>query len=184
MLRGLVILIMALDHVREYLSIVKGIDTSTMTPAYFFTRWITHFCAPVFVFLAGTSAFLSMGGGRRTVQQLSRFLVTRGLWLILMEWTVIGFGFFFNTDLSPPASAGSIQVIWVLGASMIVLAGLVRLPMWVSVVMGVRDGRRSQSAGWREPRDLRRVGRRCGTSCTCQRPIMIGPVKRVRRSIR
>ena len=98
-LRGLVILIMALDHVREYLSIVKGYDTSTMAgaPVYFFTRWITHFCAPVFVFLAGTSAFLSMGGGRRTVNQLSRFLVTRGLWLILMEWTVIGFGFFFNT---------------------------------------------------------------------------------------
>ena len=61
-LRGLVIVIMALDHVREYLSIVKGIDTSTMTPAYFFTRWVTHLCAPAFCFLAGTSAFLSLGG--------------------------------------------------------------------------------------------------------------------------
>lgn len=137
MLRGLVILIMALDHVREYLSIVKGFDTSTMTmPAYFFTRWITHFCAPAFCFLAGTSAFLSMGGGRRTVTQLSRFLVTRGLWLVLMEWTVIGFGFFFNTTYT--SSFGWImQVIWVLGASMIALAGLVRLPMWVSVTVGV-----------------------------------------------
>ena len=135
-LRGLVILIMALDHVREYFSIVKGIDTTTMTPVYFFTRWITHFCAPVFCFLAGTSAYLSLGGGRRTVKQLSRFLVTRGLWLVLMEWTVIGFGFFFNTTYT--SSFGWImQVIWVLGASMVVLAGLVRLPMWVSVVMGV-----------------------------------------------
>jgi uncharacterized membrane protein len=134
-LRGLVILIMALDHVREFFSVVKGFDTSTMTPVYFFTRWITHFCAPVFVFLAGTSAFLSLGGGRRTVEQLSRFLVTRGLWLILMEWTVIGFGFFFNTSYTT-SFGWVIQVIWVLGASMIVLAGLVRLPMWVSVVMG------------------------------------------------
>ena len=107
-----------------------------MTPAYFFTRWITHFCAPVFVFLAGTSAFLSLGGGRRTVEQLSRFLVTRGLWLILMEWTVIGFGFFFNTTYTN-SFGWVMQVIWVLGVSMIVLAGLVRLPMWVSVVMGV-----------------------------------------------
>lgn len=134
-LRGLVIVIMALDHVREFLSIVKGIDTSTMTPAYFFTRWITHFCAPVFVFLAGTSAYLSMVVGRRTVQQLSRFLVTRGLWLVLMEWTVIGFGFFFN--LSYYVYFGWImQVIWALGVSMIVLAGLVRLPIWVSVAVG------------------------------------------------
>jgi uncharacterized membrane protein len=136
MLRGLVILIMALDHVREYLSIVKGIDTTTMAPAYFFTRWITHFCAPVFVFLAGTGAFLSLGGGRRTVEQLSGFLVTRGLWLVLLEFTVIGFGFFFNTTY-PQSFGWVMQVISVLGASMVVLAGLVRLPMWVSVVTGV-----------------------------------------------
>jgi uncharacterized membrane protein len=135
MLRGLVILIMALDHVREFLSLVKGFDTSTMTPAYFFTRWITHFCAPAFVFLAGTSASLSMSGGRRTPRQLSGFLVTRGLWLVLMEWTIIDFGFFFNTTYTT-SFGWVIQVIWVLGVSMIVLAGLVRLPMWVSVVMG------------------------------------------------
>jgi uncharacterized membrane protein len=136
-LRGLVILIMALDHVREFLSVVKGFDTSTMTaPAYFFTRWITHFCAPAFCFLAGTSAFLSLRGGRRTATQLSRFLVTRGLWLVLMEWTVIGFGFFFNITYT--TNFGWVmQVIWVLGVSMIVLAGLVHLPMWVSVTVGV-----------------------------------------------
>jgi uncharacterized membrane protein len=135
-LRGLVILIMALDHVREYLSIVKGIDTSVMTPAYFFTRWITHFCAPVFVFLAGTSAFLSLGGGRRTVRQLSGFLVTRGLWLVFIEFTVVSFGLFFNFTYAN-TFGWFMQVIWVLGVSMIVLAGLVRLPMWGSVVVGV-----------------------------------------------
>jgi uncharacterized membrane protein len=134
-LRGLVIVIMALDHVREYLSIVKGIDTATMTPAYFFTRWITHFCAPVFVFLAGTSANLSLSGGRRTVQQLSSFLVTRGLWLVSIEFTVIGFGLNFNT--TTVTSFGMLmQVICVLGVSMIALAGLVRLPLWVSVAVG------------------------------------------------
>jgi uncharacterized membrane protein len=135
-LRGLVILIMALDHVREYLSIVKGIDTSVMTPAYFFTRWITHFCAPVFVFLAGTSAYLSLGGGRRTVTQLSGFLVKRGLWLVLIEFTVVSFGLFFNLTYAN-TFGWFMQVIWVLGVSMTVLAGLVRLPMWVSVVVGV-----------------------------------------------
>jgi uncharacterized membrane protein len=135
-LRGLVILIMALDHVREYLSIVKGIDTSVMTPAYFFTRWITHFCAPVFVLLAGTSAYLSLGSGRRTVTQLSGFLVTRGLWLVLIEFTVVSVGLFFNFTY-PNSFGWFMQVIWVLGVSMIVLAGLVRLPMWVSVVVGV-----------------------------------------------
>jgi uncharacterized membrane protein len=135
-LRGLVILIMALDHVREYLSIVKGIDTSSMTPAYFFTRWITHFCAPAFCFLAGTSAYLSLGGGRRTAKQLSGFLVTRGLWLVLIEFTVVGFALFFNVTYTN-SFGWFMQVIWVLGVSMIVLAGLVRLPMWVSVVVGV-----------------------------------------------
>lgn len=174
-LRGLVILIMALDHVREYLSIVKGIDTSTMTPAYFFTRWITHFCAPAFVFLAGTSAWLSMGGGRRTLGQLSRFLVTRGLWLVLMEWTVIGFGFFFNVTYT--SSFGWImQVIWALGMSMIVLAGLVRLPMWVSVTVGVvmvaghnlLDGVSPASFGaWAPLWNILHV----------PSPVMIGPVK-------
>jgi uncharacterized membrane protein len=174
-LRGLVILIMALDHVREFFSVVKGFDTSTMTPVYFFTRWITHFCAPVFVFLAGTSAFLSLGGGRRTVEQLSRFLVTRGLWLILMEWTVIGFGFFFNTSYTT-SFGWVIQVIWVLGASMIVLAGLVRLPMWVSVVMGavlvaghnLLDGVSPATFGaWAPLWNVLHVSS----------PVMIGPVK-------
>jgi uncharacterized membrane protein len=135
-LRGLVILIMALDHVRDYLSVLKSIDTTTMTPPYFFTRWISHFCAPVFCFLAGTGAYLSLGGGRRTVRQLSGFLITRGLWLVLIEFTVIGFGWSFNTTYTT-SFGWFMQVIWVLGASMIVLAGLVRLPMWASVAFGL-----------------------------------------------
>ena len=175
MLRGLVIVIMALDHVREFFSILKGFDTSTMTGAYFFTRWITHFCAPVFVFLAGTSAFLAMSGGRRTASQLSRFLVTRGVWLILMEWTVIGFGFFFNVSYT--SSFGWImQVIWVIGASMIVLAGLVRLPLWVSVALGATmvaghnllDGVAPATFGaWAPLWGILHV----------QSPVMIGPIK-------
>jgi uncharacterized membrane protein len=174
MLRGLVILIMALDHVREYLSIVRGIDTATMTPAYFFTRWITHFCAPAFVFLAGTSAWLSLGG-RRGVRELSGFLVKRGLWLILMEWTVLGFGFFFN--ISYTTGFGWImQVIWAIGVSMIVLAGLVRLPLWVSVMVGgtmvaghnLLDGVDPASFGvWAPLWNVLHV----------PSPVMIGPIK-------
>lgn len=135
-LRGLAIVIMALDHVREYLGLVRGMDATNMPPAYFFTRLITHLCAPTFCFLAGTSAFLVMSSGRRTVSQLSRFLLARGAWLLVAEVTIIGFGWFFN--LTYPLSFGfGLQVIWVLGASMIALAGLVRLPLGVIAAIGI-----------------------------------------------
>src|ERR1051325_10528723 len=92
LLRGLVMIIMLLDHTREYVNadafLFSPTDLSKTTTALFFTRWITHFCAPVFVFLAGTSIYLQRLRGKST-PTLSRFLVTRGLWLIVLEFTVV-----------------------------------------------------------------------------------------------
>jgi uncharacterized membrane protein len=133
-LRGIVILLMALDHVREYVGIVRGLDAPLTSWPYFFTRWATHFCAPTFFFLAGTSAWLSLGG-RRTTRQLSAFLVTRGLWLIVAEVTIVSFGWCFNLRY-PWESGCGLQVIWALGASMIVLAALVWLPIGLTACLG------------------------------------------------
>src|SRR5687768_164440 len=113
LLRGTVMIIMALDHVRDYFHAdafqYDPLDLERTTPLLFFTRWITHFCAPVFVFLAGTSAFLS--GQRKTKKQLSGFLLTRGVWLILVEFTLVNFAWSFNIKL-PFIGLG---VIWALG---------------------------------------------------------------------
>src|SRR5262245_14060258 len=88
LLRGLVMVVMALDHVRDFFTNVPydPTDLTKTFPALFLTRWITHFCAPVFIFLAGTGAFLSLGRGR-TKRELSWFLLSRGLWLALLEIT-------------------------------------------------------------------------------------------------
>ncbi|MFL5494647.1 MAG: DUF1624 domain-containing protein [Gemmatimonadales bacterium] len=125
LLRGLVMVIMVLDHVRDYLTNARfdPADLARTDLALFGTRWITHFCAPVFIFLAGSSAWIA--GTRRTRPELSRFLLTRGVWLILLELTVITFAWYFSTRWSLGARA---QVIWVIGASMVVLAGLIYLP--------------------------------------------------------
>ncbi|HEY9507397.1 MAG TPA: heparan-alpha-glucosaminide N-acetyltransferase domain-containing protein [Gemmatimonadales bacterium] len=125
LLRGLVMVIMVLDHVRAYFT-GAHFDPTDLTRtdlALFGTRWITHFCAPTFVFLAGASAWIA--GTRRTPAELSRFLLTRGLWLVFLELTVVTFGWYFTTDLAIGAVA---QVIWAIGASMVVLAGLIHLP--------------------------------------------------------
>jgi uncharacterized membrane protein len=132
-LRGLVIAIMALDHVRDYFHdsgyAYDPTDPSMTTVVLYVTRWITHFCAPTFVFLAGVSAYLQGAKGKDPAR-LTRFLFTRGLWLLALEWTVIGFGWSFSIPFILP-----FQVIWAIGLSMIVLSALVRLP--VGAVLGI-----------------------------------------------
>jgi uncharacterized membrane protein len=136
-LRGVVMMIMLLDHTREYVhagalqSDPTNLDTTTV--ALFFTRWITHFCAPIFVFLAGTSIYLQKLNGKLNAE-LSRFLWTRGLWLIFLEFTVVRFLIVFNLDYS---FFGMAQVIWVIGVSMIVMAALIYVPVSVVGVIGV-----------------------------------------------
>ncbi len=128
LLRGIVMVIMMLDHTRDFIHYgvfqFDPLDLTKTTTALFLTRWITHFCAPVFVFLAGTGAFLQ-GARGKSKRDLSRFLVTRGLWLIVLEFTVVRFSAFFNFDLR---FLFFIQVIFVIGFSMIVLAALIHLP--------------------------------------------------------
>src|SRR5262249_35522729 len=101
-------------------------------PALFLTRWVTHFCVPTFIFLAGVSAFL-YGERGRSVGQVSLFLLTRGLWLILIEFTVMRFCWTFSFHIN----VFVLQVIWVTGASMVVLAGLVDLPRGAIAPIGV-----------------------------------------------
>ena len=133
-LRGIVMIIMALDHTRDYFHqysyYYDATDLSHTSPAIFFTRWITHFCAPVFVFLAGTSAYLS--GQKKTKKEVSLFLLKRGLWLMLLELTIVCFGWFFN----PTFSLQALQVIWVTGISMIVLSLLIYLPLKAIAAIG------------------------------------------------
>jgi len=131
-LRGLIMLIMALDHVRDYFHMGQPDPTNlaTTTPILFFTRWITHFCAPIFLFLSGISACLA--GTRRTKGQLSAFLVTRGLWLLVVEFAIINFA----QTLDPLHHVIVFQVIWAIGASMIILGLLVWAPLPVIGVVG------------------------------------------------
>ena len=134
-LRGLVIVIMALDHSRAFFTNVtefEPTDLSKTTAALFMTRWITHFCAPTFVFLAGIAAYI-YGSRGKTKAELSRFLLTRGLWLILLELTFIRcLGWYMNFNYAHTRGG----VIWAIGWSMIVLAGLIHLPMWVIIIFG------------------------------------------------
>ena len=117
--RGAVMVLMALDHVRVY----SGLPPGGPTAGIFFTRWVTHFCAPAFIFLAGTSAFLN---GKKLGDRgaLARLLVSRGAWLVLLELTVLRVGWTFNPDFGHYLLAG---VIWVIGWCMILLAAA-RLP--------------------------------------------------------
>lgn len=133
-LRGIVMVVMALDHTRDFFSGYKfePTDLQHASTAMFFTRWVTHFCAPVFIFLSGTSAFLSQGR-RGTKQQAAMRLLTRGLWLIVLEVTFVRFGWAFNVDYS----LVFLQVIWAIGISMIALSGLIFLPMQAILAIGL-----------------------------------------------
>ncbi|MGZ8538991.1 MAG: DUF1624 domain-containing protein, partial [Flavisolibacter sp.] len=135
LLRGLVMIIMALDHTRDFFHAPAWtqdpLDLNTTSPILFFTRWITHFCAPVFVFLAGTSIFFQ--DIRKTKKELSVFLLKRGLWLILMEILVINFAFSF--DITPNFIA--LQVIWTIGISMVIMGLMIWLPLPVILLTGL-----------------------------------------------
>ncbi|MGN6354900.1 MAG: DUF1624 domain-containing protein [Parafilimonas sp.] len=133
-LRGIVMLIMALDHTRDFFHVTAMTDDplnfNTTTPLLFFTRWITHFCAPAFVFLSGTSAFLA--GRRKSKKELSTFLMKRGLWLLIVEIVIMSLIFSFN----PLYNIIFLQVIWVIGWSMILLGLLVRTSTKLIIITG------------------------------------------------
>src|SRR5258706_1450943 len=132
-LRGIIMIIMALDHARDFFHAsamtADPLAPATTTPALFFTRWITHFCAPTFVFLSGLSAWLS--SQKKSSAEASLFLFKRGLWLILVEIVIVSFGLTFDLKF------GFIicQVIWAIGCSMIILGLIRQLPnRWILVI--------------------------------------------------
>lgn len=126
LIRGAVMILMAIDHVRVF----SGVPAGGPTAGIFFTRWITHFCAPAFIFLAGTSIFLYA----RKHSHVSRYLLTRGAWLILLEFTFLRLAWTFNFDFRHYEMAG---VIWVIGCCMILMAGLIKLPLAAVGMIGV-----------------------------------------------
>lgn len=135
LLRGVVMIIMALDHVRDYFNQdalrFDPINLNQTNVLLFFTRFITHYCAPVFVLLAGVSAYLS--GKKKTKKQLSHYLFTRGLWLIFAELFIVGFGWFFN----PQYHYFNLQVIWAIGVSMIALSALIFFDFRIILLIGL-----------------------------------------------
>jgi uncharacterized membrane protein len=118
LIRGAVMILMAIDHVRVY----SGVPAGGPTPGVFFTRWITHFCAPAFLFMAGTSIFFYA----RKHADVSRYLLIRGIWLVFLELTFLRVAWTFNFDFMHYEMAG---VIWVIGCCMILMAGLIKLPL-------------------------------------------------------
>jgi uncharacterized membrane protein len=133
LVRGVIIILMALDHVHDFFGdlVARPTDLARTTAALFFTRWITNICAPVFCLLTGTSAYLTLQ--RMSKRQLSGFLLTRGLWLIFLEVVVMRFALQFNFDYH----ATIITVLWALGWAMIALAALIWLPTWAIALFGI-----------------------------------------------
>ena len=134
-IRGIAMVIMALDHVRDYFHVTANIDDplnlDTTTPLLFFTRWITHFCAPIFVFLSGASIYLQ--SLRKPKKELSAFLIKRGLWLIFAEFVIISFAWTFL----PTFNFIPMQVIWAIGISMVLLGLLIHLPYKLILLLGL-----------------------------------------------
>lgn len=130
--RGIVMVLMALDHVRDFFSSSAIAPDYTAPAAIFLTRWITHFCAPTFVFLAGISAFL-YGKKVASIHSLSKFLFWRGTLLVLLEVTIVRMGWTFH----PGFEFILLQVIWAIGISMVLLSGFVWLPIWVTGISGL-----------------------------------------------
>src|SRR5215213_432629 len=124
LVRGIVMILMALDHTRDFFSNLRfqPEDLSKATPFLFLTRWVTHFCAPTFFLLAGVGAALAMSRGK-SKSQMSRFLVTRGLWLVVLEVTVTHWGWQFALGFPQ-----FLLVVWALGWSMVILSALLYLP--------------------------------------------------------
>ena len=137
LLRGIVMVVMMLDHTRDYIHNAvfqfDALDPTRTNVALFFTRWITHFCAPTFVFLAGTGIYLQFARGKSKTQ-LSKFLITRGLWLIFLEFSLVRLGAFFNVE---PKFVMMMQVIWVIGLSMVLMSALIHLPLKVLAAFGL-----------------------------------------------
>jgi len=134
-LRGIIMIIMALDHVRDFFHIhaIDGspTDMATTTPFLFFTRWITHFCAPVFIFLSGISACLA--GQKKTKKQQGVFLIKRGAWLVIAEVLIMSFAMSFN----PHYNTIFLLVFWSIGISMIILGCMLRLPVTAIAITGI-----------------------------------------------
>src|SRR6187402_1417924 len=132
-LRGLVIALMVLDHTRDFVNrqafLFDPLDLDKTSVALFLTRWVTHLCAPTFVLLSGVSIFLQAHRGK-TGWPLSRFLLTRGLWLIFLEVTVVGLGFDFHPAIF-------LQVIYAIGLSMVLMSVAVHLPRRVVLGLGI-----------------------------------------------
>jgi uncharacterized membrane protein len=135
LLRGAVMIIMALDHTRDFFHFDaqtgNPLNLETTTPVLFFTRWITHFCAPLFVFLSGTSAFLQ--SAHKSKKELSIFLITRGFWLILAEVTIVNLLLTFDINFSFIA----LEVIWAIGISMVILGLMIWLPFEIILAVGL-----------------------------------------------
>jgi len=134
LLRGVVMVIMALDHSRDFFHFggfaEEATDLATTTPVLFFTRWITHFCAPVFIFLSGASIYLMRS---ESVKEKSLFVFKRGLWLIILSLTVVAFAWWFD----PSFHYLALDVIWVIGLCMILFAAIMFLPFRAILAFGL-----------------------------------------------
>ena len=138
-LRGAIMMLMAIDHIRDYVARSAQqflpTDLTRTTPAIFLTRWITHFCAPVFMLTAGLGAYLWMTRGHHSKGELSRLLISRGIWLILLEVTILRL--ILLSEISFTASPVLLIILWAIGISMIALAGLIYLPMPVMAAVSI-----------------------------------------------